>query len=152
MESPPRLIVPPSPRWNSWHLLGHPYSICKEYNVFHVPHQRRKKKPRGWGRRVSKCFTVSILSLIHKTFLRSLFTLSSPGKLQYIFAGYRTLPWQFSQNKNSPHWRLRRDLAGSYERSRHSDKKQKHGCAHTLMQPFPTDPKKYFSSPKERRN
>lgn len=25
--------------WNSWHLLAHPYSICKELNVFHVqPH------------------------------------------------------------------------------------------------------------------
>lgn len=28
------MIVPP--RRNSWHLLGHPYSICKERNVFHV--------------------------------------------------------------------------------------------------------------------
>lgn len=25
--------------WNSWHLLAHPYSICKGLNVFHVqPH------------------------------------------------------------------------------------------------------------------
>lgn len=104
--------------WNSWHLLVHPYSICKELNAFHV-------LPRSPAAEDDVFPNVPWWEFISCKSTHSVFTSASDKRQHYMFwTMHPTMTISKKEKKHSTgrqvHWRPRIDLWLVLAWSRHN--------------------------------